>query len=172
MGKVYLMYVGIDGWSRPVFKDIERREYYGSTDQLFAYGSTEMDVKKKLCVEGLRDEFHLCYFGNHFGCEPMGSTAKDLHILWDYESVMKPFRKRLKDGADKGFQIRWVLWCISRNTEFDSIDNKNRDYMSFISDMKSTVPKDMLLHDSIRDQDAFTTYIKKHVIVKLFESSE
>lgn len=67
---------GIDSFNRPVFVNINNpKDIYGSTDILFAFGSTEADVLAKVT------EDDLCYFGNHLDCEPMGTPAGEIIIL-------------------------------------------------------------------------------------------
>ena len=67
-----LKFKGIDDWNRPVFKDIEKKQYYGSTDILFSFSDSE----EKVLAEITRKE-QLTWFGNSFGCEPMGCRIKD-----------------------------------------------------------------------------------------------
>lgn len=69
-----LKFVGIDSWNRPVFKNTEAREFYGSVHQLFSFGTDESEVLAKI------DESDLCYFGSSFGCEPMGTPARAITI--------------------------------------------------------------------------------------------
>ena len=70
---IEVKYYGIDSWNRPIFKDAENN-YYGSTDKLFAH--TDLPAKVLSDV----DEDDLTYFGNHFGCEPMGTKVEGLKI--------------------------------------------------------------------------------------------
>ena len=69
MTKVKVAFVGVDHWNRPIFKDVDRKNYYGSTDKLFPYMESESSVLKQVTAEDL------LYFGNSFGCEPMGSPC-------------------------------------------------------------------------------------------------
>ena len=65
-----LQYEGIDNFSRPIFKDhINNR--YGSVCTLIPYGVTKEEVLKKITP------FDLCYFGNRFNCEPMGTPIPE-----------------------------------------------------------------------------------------------
>ncbi len=73
--QVRLIYVGIDNWNRPVWKAPDLREYYGSVNELFSYEATEEEVLKKV------DTYELCYLGDHFGCEPMGSSVPDKYYI-------------------------------------------------------------------------------------------
>lgn len=73
--QIRLKWVGIDNWNRPVWKAPDKREYYGSVNDLFDYEATEEEVLKKV------DTYGLCYFGNHFGCEPMGTDVPDKYYI-------------------------------------------------------------------------------------------
>ena len=70
-----LIFVGIDSWNRPVWKAPDQRAYYGSVTELFDYEDKEETVLKKV------DTFGLCYFGDHFGCEPSGSGVPDKYYI-------------------------------------------------------------------------------------------
>jgi hypothetical protein len=63
-----LIFVGIDDYNRPVFKQEGTIYYYGATDKLFNYNATPEEVLSEVT------ENDLCYFGNSFGCEPMGGS--------------------------------------------------------------------------------------------------
>ena len=73
--QVKLKFVGIDNWNRPVWKAPDTKEYYGSVTELFDYEATEEEVLKKV------DTYCLCYFGDHFGCEPMGTDVPDKYFI-------------------------------------------------------------------------------------------
>lgn len=75
MKKIDITFEGIDSWNRPVFVDLKTKKRYGSVDRLFSYDATEDDVLAKITP------FDLCYFGNRFDCEPMGSPAEGLNIV-------------------------------------------------------------------------------------------
>jgi len=60
---------GIDRFNRPVFKALDKPEYYGSVHILFSFDATEYDVLSKVNDEDL------CYFGSRFDCEPYGTEA-------------------------------------------------------------------------------------------------
>lgn len=70
--KIKIKFEGIDSWDRPIFKDIDSEERYGSTGIL-------CNTKKE--VEAIT-VFDLCYFGNSFGCEPMGTPANNIEIIY------------------------------------------------------------------------------------------
>ena len=72
---VKLIFVGIDSWNRPVFKAKNERAYFGSVNELFSEEATEEEVLKKV------DIFDLCYLGNSFGCEPMGTSVPDKYYI-------------------------------------------------------------------------------------------
>lgn len=74
--QVRLVYVGIDNWNRPVWKAPDQdKAYYGSVNELFDCEATEAEVLKKV------DTYGLCYMGEHFGCEPMGSSVPDQYFI-------------------------------------------------------------------------------------------
>ncbi len=70
-----IKFEGIDRWNRPIFKSLETKSRYGSVDHLFNDDSTEDDV---LAIITEKD---LLFFGNNFGCEPMGDPTKNLKIV-------------------------------------------------------------------------------------------
>ena len=73
--QVRLIWRGVDSWNRPVWKAPDQKAFYGSVTELFNYDATEDEVLKKV------DTFELCYFGDHFGCEPMGSSIPDKYYI-------------------------------------------------------------------------------------------
>lgn len=64
--KVKLAFIGIDDWSRPVFKMPDTNIFFGSVNKLISYNDNQEEMLKDIKVEDL------CYFGNHFNCEPHG----------------------------------------------------------------------------------------------------
>lgn len=73
--QIRLKFIGIDNWNRPVWKAPEEKAYYGSVNELFDYEATEEEVLKKV------DTYGLCYMGDHFGCEPMGTDVPDKYYI-------------------------------------------------------------------------------------------
>jgi hypothetical protein len=74
---IKVKYCGSDDFFRPVFKDVDRHEYYGSTDILLSNYEFKKYGREKI------SENDLCYFGQHFGCEPMGThPAGTIEIIW------------------------------------------------------------------------------------------
>jgi len=73
--EILIKFEGIDYWNRPIFKSLETKSRYGSVDILFDYDETEKEVLKKV------NEDDLLWFGNSFGCEPMGNQCKNLKIV-------------------------------------------------------------------------------------------
>jgi hypothetical protein len=69
-----IKFKGIDSWSRPVFKTVDKPEYFGSVTTLFDYNATEEDVLKRIHVSELE------YFGDHFGCEPHGGINPNVKL--------------------------------------------------------------------------------------------
>jgi len=67
-----IKFYGIDSWSRPVFRSKKYvRNFFGSVTKLC---NNKEDAEKIT-------EFDLCFFGNSFDCEPMGTPAKDIKIV-------------------------------------------------------------------------------------------
>jgi hypothetical protein len=74
--KELVKFVNIDGWNRPIFRSIKfKRNFYGCTDKLFPFETGEAEVLEKIT------EADLCFFGNRFNCEPMGTPANNLEIV-------------------------------------------------------------------------------------------
>lgn len=69
--KEKVKFYGIDSFDRPVFRSITNpSNFFGSVDRLCR---TREDVDK---IEA-KD---LCFFGNSFDCEPMGTAADNLEV--------------------------------------------------------------------------------------------
>lgn len=73
--KIKLQFIGIDSWNRPIFKDPNAKVYFGDVCNLFNGDATETEVLKKITI------YDLCYFGDHFGCEPMGTDVPDKYYI-------------------------------------------------------------------------------------------
>jgi hypothetical protein len=68
--QIFLRLYGIDCSGRLVFKEINKNNFYGSMIKLYSRNGevgTPPDIKSE----------DLVYFGNTFGCEPMGSPCPD-----------------------------------------------------------------------------------------------
>ena len=76
-----IKYEGIDDWNRPVFKDINSENRFGSVEILFPYWETEKSVLEKI------SEKHLCYFGKCFDGDPMGGIVKGIKIIRSDEII-------------------------------------------------------------------------------------
>jgi hypothetical protein len=75
---IKVKYCGSDHFYRPIFKDVAKEVYYGSTHILLSNHDFKVRGKESLT------ENDLVYFGNSFGCEPMGTTpAGTLEIVWN-----------------------------------------------------------------------------------------
>lgn len=75
VNQVRLIFVGVDSWNRPVWKAPDQKAFYGSVNELFNYGETEENILKKV------DTYDLCYFGDSFDCEPMGTGIPDKYYI-------------------------------------------------------------------------------------------
>ena len=60
---------GIDDFNRPVFKSVNNRNRYGSTDELFSH-----DAKEKYVLRCMGEIKTLSFFGTRFNCEPTGGN--------------------------------------------------------------------------------------------------
>lgn len=73
---IEIVFVGIDSFNRPVYKD-RNGNHYGSVNDLFGFDATKKEIniffKSKLSS--------LCYFGKSFDCEPDGTDVKNLKIV-------------------------------------------------------------------------------------------
>ena len=68
-------FYGIDSWNRPIFKQIDKKSYYGSFNKLFTR-ETEEEILKEIKASDLT------WFGTTFDCEPYGSKpTDDLRII-------------------------------------------------------------------------------------------
>jgi hypothetical protein len=68
--EVFLRLYGIDCFGRLAFKEIDRNNFYGSVTKLYSRNDeagTPPDIKPE----------DLVYFGNSFGCEPIGTACPD-----------------------------------------------------------------------------------------------
>lgn len=83
---IYIEFRGIDNYGRPVFKDINSRNHYGSVDILFP-NNPNFDKKatgKDICEFFKNHPDKLEYFGTHFNCEPEGGKSKGNLIIKDF----------------------------------------------------------------------------------------
>ena len=83
LNKRQLKYEGIDDWNRPVFKD-HNNNRFGNTDLLFDWKATFEDV------DLIISEKHIVYFGDTFGCEPMGTLINPdkIKLVKDWEEEL------------------------------------------------------------------------------------
>lgn len=93
MKELSLRFYGIDGWNRPVFKDMDSRNFYGDVDHLFGHDVEQMEVINFYSDKQLNK--CLSYFGYKFNCEPEGREIKDDvsvslylgHHVWFHSSL-------------------------------------------------------------------------------------
>ena len=76
---IEIIFVGIDDWYRPVFKQKEKEIYFGDTDHLWTYGELGED-NINILRHYKKDSGGLCYFGGIFNCEPNGGRSEK----WDF----------------------------------------------------------------------------------------
>ena len=80
--KCVVKYLNIDSHNRPIFKD-NKGNYYGSTEKLFPYETTEKTVLETVNASDLT------FFGRKFDCEPMGTIVANIEITSEEESKFK-----------------------------------------------------------------------------------
>ena len=76
MKTIQIKFKGIDGWNRPVFKDIDSKHYFGSVTTLFDYNEDIITIVKYF-KENI-DELE--YFGDNFDCEPYGGMPANIKL--------------------------------------------------------------------------------------------
>jgi len=106
---VKVKFEGIDSWNRPVFKSLLSKSRYGSVDILFDYNTTELKVLEKI------NEDNLLFFGDSFGCEPMGDTVTNLEIVRP-EPEQRIYIKSAVDG--KMIAITAIFTRVHRANEY------------------------------------------------------
>jgi hypothetical protein len=78
--KKQVKFAGIDGFGRPIFKQVDAKLYYGCTDKVFSPFNTQLEADESEVLKKV-SEADLCYFGSSFNCEPMGTPAGDIEII-------------------------------------------------------------------------------------------
>lgn len=71
-----IKFSGVDRWNRPIYKLRDKSIYFGSVNTLFNYEATEEEVNNYF-LDNIEE---LEYFGNSFGCEPIGGISEDLRL--------------------------------------------------------------------------------------------
>jgi len=66
---VKVKFEGISSTNEPIFKDVNSCLRYGTNEELFPHWTDEKTVLKKVTSD------MLLYYGDHFGCEPLGSRC-------------------------------------------------------------------------------------------------
>lgn len=68
-----LEFKGIDTFNQPIFKNVDKKSFYGTNDVLFSRYATKEEVINKINDLNIR----LVYFGSFFDCEPEGIRLKE-----------------------------------------------------------------------------------------------
>jgi len=68
--KIFLRFHGIDCFNRPIFKEVVKNNFYGSISKVCPWNEG-VHIIPDMKLEDL------VYFGNSFGCEPMGNPCPD-----------------------------------------------------------------------------------------------
>jgi hypothetical protein len=66
--EVFLRFHGVDCFKRPIFKEIGKNNFYGSVDKIYPWNDLDSSISD------IKSE-DLVYFGNTFGCKPMGNPC-------------------------------------------------------------------------------------------------
>lgn len=76
MTTINIKFRGIDNFNRPVFKDKDSHDHYGSTCKLFSWSTPPEEIIE--FFKANMDELE--YFGRSFGCEPNGGLSKNITL--------------------------------------------------------------------------------------------
>ena len=141
---------GIDSNNRPVFKGINSCLRYGNCEELFPYQTSEAEVMKKVTSESL------VYFGESFGCEPMGSgcnvriKSEGMRNLTHLHAIeVSPFTsskgvKKLRLKSARFNQSILVPW----NWNTDTMDSLKDNAIEWLEDMDFTLESFAIGKDS------------------------
>lgn len=78
---IELKFRGVDRFDRPVYKDVNSSDHYGSVDCLFPDKRNFPNGTTQEINDFFRKNINeLEYFGNHFGCEPNGGIPKNIEF--------------------------------------------------------------------------------------------
>jgi hypothetical protein len=66
--KIFLRFHWIDRFKRPIFKEIGKNNFYGSVTKIYPWNDVDS------LISDIKSE-DLVYFGNTFGCKPMGNPC-------------------------------------------------------------------------------------------------
>lgn len=69
--EIFLEFTGIDYFNRPVFKQVDQNNFYGSINKVYPWNDNG-DSK----ISDIKSE-DLVYFGKKFECEPMGDPCPE-----------------------------------------------------------------------------------------------
>ncbi len=113
MYELKIKFEGIDYWNRPIFKSINGKDRYGSVNKLFNQNMREDAVLEEIV------EDDLLYFGNSFGCEPMGDPAGNIKIVRPGWSLEKNDRIYIKSEVDgKMIAVTAIFTRVRKANEY------------------------------------------------------
>jgi len=69
--EVFLCFHGLDRFNKLIFKEIGKNNFYGSVTKSYPWNEDGVSL-----ISSIKPE-ELVYFGNTFGCEPMGNPCPD-----------------------------------------------------------------------------------------------
>jgi len=71
-----LIFLGINDWNNPIFKDRDKDLFFGDTNKLWVYNELGENNKNVLTYYKENSD-SLEFFGDHFDCEPNGGRASN-----------------------------------------------------------------------------------------------
>lgn len=73
---IIIEFYGIDNFNRPVFKEVDKKYFFGSVDVLFSNENDFLEKKDNFKKQVLNGNIRLYYFGTRFNCEPEGTHSE------------------------------------------------------------------------------------------------
>ena len=111
MKNIYLTFKGIDDFNRPIFKDINSKAHYGDTCKLYSWDTPPEEVIKHFS----NNDSELCYFGEHFNCEPYGTREENTKFI--ILTVYKTYQEMTQAHSTRVNDFPFIFWAFS-NEQF------------------------------------------------------
>lgn len=83
--KRQIVFVGIDYWNRPTFREEGRQRYFCDVDNLFPYDEPAESVRRYYEDGGKSLDECLIYKGKYFDSEPSGEGGYEFEVNWNYK---------------------------------------------------------------------------------------
>ncbi len=81
--EIVIKFYGIDNFNRPIFKQVNKQQFFGLIDHLFR-DENEFNDKKDYFLQWLdTHQDNISFFGTHFNCEPLGIYNKN----WKFKII-------------------------------------------------------------------------------------